>query len=399
MKKILSFACLLLIVCSCKKFAEKSNIVSNNQNNDLVSFTALGERFGVLPNRSFDYPPGSYPEDLYVLTTANTIQYLKNTLKVRYLRFNINYYVWQANKSNLLTKYKSYKDSGIKVQVNANWVDTTTDLFPTGTNYKNWLSAVLDSLKNRGGKPDLVVIQNEETADTYAAQTSTNINNYMANLTQGAIACSQKSVLCTNGGFTYRDLTYLTWDWLATTIDTATAKKFGDSVFPKHVHQDLINNGLDASLKIWKQKISSYNTSGISYINMHWYEPAYLQGWVEPSGPKPLPQRDGPLPAEHVSGGMQQIINYLHAIAPNLQIVSNEVGQLTLNSCTINDFIYSLSNTTMPVIIWYDGDGDPATPHAKALRYTNSDSSLYGLTVNGTEFKKWMNNQGTPCNP
>ena len=278
------------------------------------------------------------------------------------------------------------------MEINANWIDTVSKIYPGGFKYKTWLKEVLDSLKKHGGNPNLVIIQNEETNATYAAQTDANNSLYMQDLTEGSTLCYNHSIPVTNGGFTGRNLAYLTWNWIKKHKGLDSAKAFGNLVFPPHIERKLEEGGIDSvatNLSLWEDKINEYKNKHITYINMHWYEPAYLRGWWK---------SDGTLPQEHLSGGLPKVMEYLHTKIPTIKyIISNELGQDTLSSCTTNDFINYLSSTTMPIMIWYDGDGDLNKQQARALRYTTSAGNFNGLTTAGNAFAAWMQKSGVPC--
>ena len=215
MKKFVLYAFFFFIVYACEKAEQKGNIVIANEESNSVALTPLAERFGVFPTQSYDNPPSA---KTYSLNTSVLISYLQNTLKVKYVRLRIDHDWWVSDSNSyrdtIFLKFNAYKAAHIKVEINANWIDTISKIYPGGFKYEKWLEEVLDSLESHGGNPNLVVIQNEETNDHYAIQTETNNNLYMQDLTQGSTLCYNRSIPVTNGGFTDRNLAYLTWDWI-----------------------------------------------------------------------------------------------------------------------------------------------------------------------------------------
>ncbi|MBV9961011.1 MAG: hypothetical protein JO072_02085 [Parafilimonas sp.] len=400
-----------ILVASCKKTDTLSSVHSNATSNT-VTATGLGLRFGALVNKSASRVQGStdpfpgypFPVDInnnlqycYNLNTTTAVSYLTTEIHVAYTRMAVDHEAWindpvgEPYKTNLVNTFSAYKNAGLKVLFNVNWINPDNANpngpglgYPTGSNYAIFLSNVLGYLYNHDGHvyPDLVVMENEEGNSNYVQVTTSNATKYVDILSSGAAVCHglTPSIPCTNGGFYCRNLVYLTYQWLQSTQNQAAADAFVAKCLPLHSITELHTYGVPDEVTKWSSKVSQY--SGIDFINMHWYEPQYVQGWdVSLGDPTTIDENN-------ISGEMGQVMAYLKSQIPNKAINSNELGQWTPSTTLTTNFLNALSTTSSPdmqIMCWYDGDG-PVHFSAQALRNTNSNQTTHSLRAQGNTF-------------
>ena len=135
--------------------------------------------------------------------------------------------------------------------------------------------------------------------------------------------------------------------------------------------------GLDynsESIEKAKLLLNEYKVNKMTYLNIHWYEPAK-------EGDYPTPNIDNITNSD--MKGFQETVEVLKQIC-NKPVITNEIGQFNTKGTLTTDILQKCYDLNLPYVIWYSGDG-PKIGDAKAL-YNGSGI----LRESGTAFKNFI---------
>ncbi|HEY2726436.1 MAG TPA: hypothetical protein VGI61_04645, partial [Parafilimonas sp.] len=210
------------------------------------------------------------PENMQAAVTRYGIYSMKSDIDSRLVAAN-NTSVDFVRQSTLLSTWNGISDGGIdywcsrkkKIILNIN-NDSTPSYFPTNLSaYKNKLQSFLnvyaDSIK-------LAVIENEELNNDTLLSLSHfgSVQSYINELSVAVYLCKQKKIPVTNGG-------------IASQI-AASLKHYYDINGLADSSAWLVSQmgGIPADSMVWKRcdsLLSAYKNLGLTYVNLHWYEP------------------------------------------------------------------------------------------------------------------------------
>ena len=392
--------CIIAGIASCKR--ELQNISSPVTSRTVSDYHAIanGQTFGVLINPGYNDTTPNYATDPLRILNLNQKVNLAKEYGVNYIRIAITHDNWvdptnsYAKRTNFLTNFKTFYDTGFSILLNVNYYNQDTaaspPLFIDSASYHTFLKGVLDSLiaREAGMKPALLVVENEEfNAGYYHIAASSDVTRYVNLLKVAINECGSRSIQVTNGGFTSGIATFLTWDWLKSQYDTATANSWARKVLCPTVADSLIAGSFFNQIALAKYAVLQYTPLSLNYINLHWYEPAKTRNWDNSlSSPYAAPYN---ISKDSITkGAIDSCVRYF-AVKLTPPLISNELGQITysakLNNNIITKFL-SYQPSKFSIISWYDGDDDRDIQGAKALHNTTSSSS-YTLRASGTNFK------------
>ena len=409
----------LILIYSCKKeFTNESSVSSDPHDKEFVS--TLYNPFGVYVAASAanqNSANTSDPSKQTILKYGNRTLLAKD-YGVKYMRMMVNKDDWKdsAYKSGFLFTFGSNMQSGLKIilNVNSHPIDGKAYPYPDATDFSVWVKVVLDSINIHQLKPELVVVENEETNGVYhlinytSQQTiDSSLQQYVNELSATINVCKnytcwdgQKGIKVTNGGFTTRGITFDTWNWLYYNVpDTAAARKYAlNSMSPvtyNNIYTSLRYNHvppvyIQTSVNMSKFLQSKYQTLSLNYTNIHWYEPAKVRGWVE-TVEGGTPWSKGVSQDSTSKTVLETSISYFTAnFTP--KVVSNAIGQLTTSSNLTTDIctkVLTRQDGAFYYACLFDGDGADAYD-AKALHNTIITGTVdsYTKRPSGNAFKK-----------
>lgn len=193
--------------------------------------------------------------------------------------------------------------------------------------------------------PALVTIENEENGTNFSTATAP---QYLQELTDAVQVAHAKGYKITNGGITGPGLALACWHHLWITGHHAAADAFAQKAFTEgrnriktvlgdipdssHPTRALLANDATDRLRLQASEtlIAGYRSTGIDYINFHWYQ-------VDPAT-------------------MGQAVTYLEHVT-GLQAVTNEMGQFDTNASTMTGLLSETIALRMPYVIWFASDG------------------------------------------
>lgn len=411
--------CMAILLTSCQK--ELAAITRDGDPPQDDSTSALFDNpFGVfmIGSASDEMPANtSDPSKQYELSYANKMLLAKD-YRVKYIRQLIYEDKWNDDffRKGFLLNFYAATTNGFKVLLNvmAHPITSNPDPFPDAEAYSSLLRDILDTLNAYQMKPELIVVENEEANSLYHVidQTSqesiyADMQKYVDELTAAVSVCKnftwwdgQQGVKITNGGLTTRAIIYDTWYWLYyTKKDTAAAREYAvNSLTPStyyNMYSSLQNTGaipdyIMSSVNTYKFLREKYELLDLSYINIHWYEPAKARGWddaVEGATPWSM----GISPDSTSKNVLETSIAYL-ADLYTPKVVSNEVGQITTSANVTHEMCNKITkhlSGSFTYATWMDADGS-SVYEKKALHNTfmNSGIDSYTLRQSGTLFKQ-----------
>lgn len=271
----------------------------------------------------------------------------------------------------LMQNWKGYDDrcdkqiaARLKMIMNVNWGpagERFTIPFPTDTvEYKKLLNQILDKYK-----PEVVVVENEETIKKYH---SGPIEDYINELTAAITVAHSKGLKITNGGLTNRELALLVYnDYVERGM-----KKEAQDFAKKCIKPSLLQNNPDVEqlMSNTRKLIEAYKRLPLDYVNIHIYEP--IKNVVIGTDERVK---------EITPGAIQEIINYVSRTTGK-KVMSNESGQRTSSPDVTTQMLREFAKAKIDYLIWFSGDGIGG---AKALQ--NEDGSL---RPSGEAFKNFM---------
>jgi hypothetical protein len=199
---------------------------------------------------------------------------LKNQFKVPYTRHQIVL----TNFNGTIATYDSYVNNGLKVLLNVT-SKVTSFTEPEGPYitdlvlYRQKLTELLNVYK-----PEVLVVENEEANSSYYTGTA---QEYINLLNIAIEECKTRNIKVTNGGFTARMSKLLVWDYYTTTGQISKATEYAQKVFPDTLINTVgvanyiaTNAQVRTTFEKAKLLLNEYKVNKMTYLNIHWYEPA-----------------------------------------------------------------------------------------------------------------------------
>ncbi len=221
--------------------------------------------------------------------------------------------------------------------------------------YKSGLSEILEQYK-----PEVLVIENEENSILFYTGTP---QEYGVELQAACEVAHARNIPCTNGGLVSTEVALLVWNNYHENGKTAEACSFAQRSFDADTAKTLCSAGsstdlperIKSSLEKGISLLEVYQSSGMDYMNFHWYIP------------------DAAALAETVAFLEKEI---------GLPLMSNEMGQqFNEQPETVTLLLQTSQTLNLRYVIWFNADG----PKARAL--SNPDGSL---RPNGEAFRDFM---------
>lgn len=305
---------------------------------------------------------------------ASRINLLKNEFKVPFTRQQM--VLTAFNGSN--PTYDSYINNGLKVLLNVVSKITSFSEPPgpyiTDTAfYRQKLNELLAVYT-----PVVLVIENEEANSHYYTGTA---QEYLNLLNIAIDECKKRNIKVTNGGFSARMSKLLIWDYYNSTGQTAKANAYGRKVFPDTLMNTVgvagylaTNSLVNQTFQKAKQLLAAYKTNTMTYLNIHWYEPA----------------KEGDAPSANLANidhsdmsAFQETVEVFRTIT-NKPVITNEIGQFNTKGTLTTDVLQKCYDLKLPYTIWYSGDG---ADYGDARALYNGNGVL---RETGTAFKTFM---------
>lgn len=393
MKKFtLPFICLsasILIIASCTKSINDNsdNAVAAGNYPSVANVSSAGSHFGVLTNAAYSKGRPSANDTLTSLNFESKLR-LASYFQVKYLRMAITHDRWNNTNATktFVDNFEAAYNAGFSILLNVNYNSPGwrgASEFPSAAAYGEFLQTVLNTLsaRNPALKPELVVVENEETNSNYFKISGTADADKYVNLLKTAIAiCAPRNIKVTNGGITSYILTTLTWDWLKTQYGVDAANNWAANVMAPNLYHTLNSSEVLNYIRLGKYMINKYSTLPLSYINIHWYEPLKASQYaVNHLGDPFLAGIDS---TKITASAIDSCVSFLNATFKNVSVITNETGQVSksnrLTASLLNKYFhYQTSGTNFPIVVWYDGDGDDdKSNRAKALHNAISSDSF-----------------------
>lgn len=194
----------------------------------------------------------------------------------------------------------------------------------------------------RADPPCLVAVENEEVGSPFVSGTPA---DYLGELSAAIEVGHRLGIPVTNGGIVSGVTALLTWHDLFATAGKAAADDFAGRAFPEQWQKKLRASLLASSdgalppgptadkLAAGLQLVSAYRTLPLDYVNFHWY--------IDDDQ------------------ALTQAVTYLRK-ATGKPVITHEIGQYRVDPAVVTGHLRALDALGVPIVIWFDGDGDPA---------------------------------------
>jgi hypothetical protein len=298
----------------------------------------------------------------------NTKIKIARELGVSYIRDGITMQNWTGRSERV----DRWVNGGFKLILNVQWglankPDGTRQgvPYPTDTvQYKKTLDDILTKYK-----PEVVVIENEETVQHYH---SGPIEDYINELTAAIGVAHSKGLKVTNGGITKDELALLVYNYYADNGMKKEADDFARRCLKPYLLRGDMPAVKDALIKA-RKLIEAYKKLPLDYVNVHLYEPIKnrIHGTDESV-------------REITPGGIREIINWVEKVTGK-KVMSNEFGVRATAPELVTGVLNEFAKSDIDYAIWWSGFGG-----AGAVPLHNDDGTL---TAQGEAFKKFMENQ------
>ncbi len=246
-----------------------------------------------------------------------------------------------------MAERKAFDDAGIETlltirndpQPSATGKPTVFPPHTPGTlaTFKSNLKASL-----KANPPCLVAVENEEVGSPFVSGSA---SDYVAELKATIDVAHPMGIPVTNGGIVSTVAALLTWQDLIRNTDKATADDFARRAFVKSTQRKLLSNVLASTdgtlppgpnadnLAKGNQLIAAYKKLPLDYVNFHWY--------IDDDE------------------ALAQTVAYLGK-ATGHRVITHEIGQYNVEPDVVTGHLRTLDRLGVPIVIWFDADGDPA---------------------------------------
>jgi hypothetical protein len=230
---------------------------------------------------------------------------------------------------------------------------------PTDTAaYKKTLGEVLNKYH-----PELLVVENEENSTLFYTGTP---EEYAVELQAALETAHSRGIKCTNGGMVSGLVALLVWNNYLELGDTTRAWDFAKQAFSPAELQVLRSptraqkQQIDAQIDNGKRLLNVYKTSGIDYVNFHWYIAD--------------------------SAALEEAVSFLRS-STGLQPITNEMGQHDLSPNTVTQLMGKTVELKLQYTVWYSIDTYRTNGDTTAYALQNADGTL---RENGVAFKNFV---------
>jgi len=350
MKKVVFVLGLFISFTSCKKEIINQSSAENQQSLNSSSndaLTAAAVKNGAL------VIAGS--------TITDKINILHN-LGVNYLRYTIIMSDWTGTDAG----FERYTSEGLHIVCNINYDDQASkgqapkSFTKDMVTYRKKLGQILDKYK-----PEVAVIENEETNKTYHTGP---MSAYINELSNAVTVAHAKGVKVTNGGIHPQAVCYFVWKDYMDRGMTAEADSWMNLTFNSSMKYSAEHPEANNSTQFyWRQVdtlLNAYTTLNIDYVNMHIYEPINDVG----NGKNTIP------------GCIATMASYIKR-RTGKPAMSNECGQRNTTPSLVTSMLQAFTTGSYPYAIWFSGDGE----NTKALTEKNGV-----LRSNGVAYKNFV---------
>jgi hypothetical protein len=191
-------------------------------------------------------------------------------------------------------------------------------------------------------RPAVVAVENEEVGSPFVSGTA---SDYLAELAAAIDVAHARNIPVTNGGLVSSVAALLTWEDLARHQGKAAADDFARRAFSRANQRKLLTNLLASTdgtippgpsadnLAKAHELVAGYAALPLDYVNFHWY--------IDDDE------------------ALRQTVVYLRA-ATGHPVITHEIGQYTQDPNVVTGHLATLAELKVPIVIWFDADGDPA---------------------------------------
>jgi hypothetical protein len=280
-----------------------------------------------------------------------------------------------SNWSGRNVHYEDYINAGFHVLLNLNFLPQTTPQ-PFASDLTAYAAVIDNILTTYSGsrKPELIVIENEETNEGYHSGT---MAEYLAELAAAIPVVHSHGLEITNGGIHPRGVCYWVWRDFVDRGMTTEASDWMDATFNTPMRNAALTPGLNPTLDAYWTKIddllTGYTSLDIDYVNLHIYEPINDVG-------------DGIVT---IPGCIQTMADYIRT-RTGKPVMSNEWGVRTLNASLVTSMMQAFYDADFAYAIEFSGDSSDVY----ALENT---SAPYALRDNGIAFRDFIAGESVPC--
>jgi acetyl esterase/lipase len=201
-------------------------------------------------------------------------------------------------------------------------------------------------------------VENEEDTAQYWAGTP---EQYGALLKAACQVAHDQKIPCANGGLSNKTLALLVWaDYIEhqqITEACSFVQRSAAVLVPdlcRFTAVDHLSDEDKAALNTGRKLLGIYKSSGLDYLNFHWYVPD--------------------------KSAFSEAVNYLRRVI-NLPVMSNELGQLDQSPESVQKILSAAADLKLSYAIWFSLDRD------SAVALQNADGSL---RPNGQAFRDFM---------
>jgi hypothetical protein len=352
MKKVIPvLGVLIMLLSSCVKNV-KEPVNANAQpslNSDVFSSaTTAPTKFGALET-------GNY--------TLDEKENIYKKLGVKYIRYTIVMDHWTGTDNG----FARFSSDGFHIILNVNEHDQPTKSdkpvpFTKDTvSYKKKLSAILDKYK-----PEVLVIENEETNLTYHYGS---MKDYLNMLRAATTVAHARGIKIADGGIHPRGICYFVWQQYMDEGLTAKANAWMTSTMNSQMqyaakHPERTDNQIRIYWNRLDTLLNAFTNMKIDYVNMHIYEAINDVG----TGKVTIP------------GCIPTMADYVRQRTDKL-VLSNECGQHNTYATCVTSMLQAFVDGDYKYAIWFSGDGN------NAVALTNSDGTL---RPTGVAFQSFM---------
>ena len=352
MKKVISVLNVLFIFSACVKDVSD---LSADDNKETV--TSSAQSLAIIPAIKNGAMVGGNVTDM------NDKETVLDKLGVKYLRYTITVSDWNGSDKG----YEKFTRDGYKIVCNVNnnaqaREGQRPNRFVTDiTTYKNRLTSIFTKYK-----PEVAVIENEETNQGYYSGSMT---QYINQLKAAVDVAHSKSVKVADGGIHPQGVCYFVWkDYkergLNAQADQWMNATFNDGMRYAALHPEDKNNSFQYYWREIDTLLNAFTTMSLDYVNMHIYEPINDVG----NGIATIP------------GCIETMASYIKRRTGKATI-TNECGQRNTNATLVTSMLQAFTNGNYIYAIWYSADGK----NSKALQNSNLT-----LRTNGFAYRSFV---------
>ena len=197
--------------------------------------------------------------------------------------------------------------------------------------------------------PEMLVVENEENVARFYSGTP---EEYITQLRAACEVAHWRGIPCTNGGLASTLVALLVYDNYLQMGETDKAQSFAARTFGSE--QQLRPASAQEQIRKGKTLLMSYKSTGIDYLNFHWY-------FADTTA-------------------LRETADFLKD-QTGLPVITNEIGQRTDNPDQTTAVMNEIVRLGIPIAVWYGRDG------SRARGLMESDGTL---RPTGEAFKRFI---------